>query len=215
MKYEYLQFNGIEYHLSSGNIQEIVPSSNPDSESETCVSKHDFSEYINHSLELETIDKYFKFLSLDSCNIFLQNDIFYVNNGPCDCKHLEAFLTTDVLQQHVPLLSSLLANLNVFSISDPIEFVETVMRDIIKADKIFHYSSTDSKKDLFTEFNITNLTVSSYELLNYEISEESMHIEDNIISPVLYDSYNKLKVLEDPVLTDINVSRHFKLMCDI
>lgn len=194
-----LRFNNTEYHLSSGKTEEIIPSSNSDSESEINMPKSLLYENKNKFSYLDiTDDSILSLLEIKHSDLVYENKTLFVNDQFCFCKSIEPFLSTERLQKYMPLLSSLLAKLNVFSIPDPIEAVELTMKTVIQTDQI----SIDFEVDNSVEYKIEDLTASVYDLHNYEILEEILYINNFCCCTVLHNPISALEFSGEVLIAD-------------
>lgn len=194
-----LRFKNTEYHLSSSKIEEIIPSSNSDTESEIDIPKSLIYKVKSNFSYLDfTDDSILSLLEIKYCGIVYENKSLFVNDEFCFCKSIEPFLSTERLQKHMPLLSSLLAKLNVFSIPDPIEAVELTMKTVLQTDQI----SIDFKVDNSVEYEIKDLTATVYDLHNYEIPEEILYINNFFCLTVLHNPISALEFSREALIAD-------------
>jgi len=150
-----LQFAGIQYHYSGQKYEEIVPSSNSNSDSEIyngkiALSDYKFSPALNN--RFLTLAECFSSQPKPKCCILLLENInANVCNSTYSCWLLEPLISADELQPIIPPLDSLLKKLNVFNIPDPTDIVESTVnslfekeRNLLYCDDASHVNSTTS-----------------------------------------------------------------------
>ena len=170
----HLQFDGIQYHCSGHAVEEIVPSSNSNSDSEVYSCKPAFAECNNVTLtatnSLHNETESFSFQPVSSC--FILSDEITERNGCMlsnSCPILEPLITADNLEPFIPTLFDLVEKLNVFSIPDPIDIVESTLKKINKNDKEILYDKTCKSDN--TKLVCEELLLKPFSLKMYELEE--------------------------------------------
>ena len=167
-----LQFADVQYHFSGFKCDEIVPSSNSNSDSEQYNGKN-ISAVCNSvdSLSQDMIET-FSFQPEPKCCILTLGSIdANVCGLSCSCNVLEPLISADDLQPVTPRLDSLLEKLNVFSIPDPTDIVESTVTKLFKDERFV--SDFDETSDLCSATSLSGeLLAMPYLLKTHELDED-------------------------------------------
>ena len=174
---QFLKFNESEYHIFENRTEEIVPSSDSNSESENfsvsteCLCNQYQSLPSDEDKCVNKRDTFLDYVPI-KCSTCYYEDSDAINGSTyLDDLLLEPLLSVDTLQANVPSVDTLVGKLKVFSILDPFDTVESSLNCLRKKEQSpIHF---EVSKSFHQNSNIDDLSsFMPYKSTTFELSED-------------------------------------------